>query len=90
MGPLRETCDSAMRVVKRSGLVDAAQAQRVWDEFERSPDAPGWSSALLLCVLGIYLQKVESWRAGGPDGGVAAMLRGAPKGAAALEAALAP
>lgn len=90
MGPLRETCDSAMRVVKRSGLVDAAQAQRVWDEFERSPDAPGWSSALLLCVLGIYLQKVESWRAGGPDGGVAAMLRGAPRGAAALEAALAP
>lgn len=60
VGPLRDLCEASILSVQKSGLVDALEARAVWDEFVETPESQVWSHALMLVVLGRYLQSMKA------------------------------
>jgi len=60
LGPLRETCESAIDHLTSSWTLDRRGVHAVWTAFLREPESPIWTRAFMLVVLGSYLRRVKS------------------------------
>jgi asparagine synthase (glutamine-hydrolysing) len=56
-GPLRATCESGLRTLGESGLVNPRGVDAVWRAFLARPEGHTWSRALTLAALGDYLRR---------------------------------
>lgn len=57
-GPMRDLCESALRHLKGTGLLNRAGIDAVWSEYIRGTDRVHWTRPVTLCILGHYLQQV--------------------------------
>jgi asparagine synthase (glutamine-hydrolysing) len=56
-GPLTGLAETAINRLKNGGLVASRPVDRIWSRFKREPKTPAWSRALMLVVLGNYLER---------------------------------
>jgi asparagine synthase (glutamine-hydrolysing) len=56
-GPLRDLCETGLRVIRSLGIVDPTGVDAVWRIFSSDRGGAAWSRAFTLCVLGLYLQR---------------------------------
>jgi asparagine synthase (glutamine-hydrolysing) len=54
-GPLRPTCEAALRTVRDTGLVAPESVSRIWDQFQANPESGVWSRVLTLVALGDWV-----------------------------------
>jgi asparagine synthase (glutamine-hydrolysing) len=59
IGPLRELCEHALVHLKSIGALKSEGIDAVWNAFLRDPESPIWSRAFSLCVLGIYIERMN-------------------------------
>lgn len=58
VGPLRELCATGLSVVKRSGMLRGDAVETVWQTFLREPVRRRWARAMVLVVLGMYMDRL--------------------------------
>lgn len=56
-GPMRAMCEHSLRVFQDQEFLRPQGVQEVWNSFINEPEAPTWTRAFTLCVLGHWLQK---------------------------------
>jgi asparagine synthase (glutamine-hydrolysing) len=65
-GPLRDSCESRIGALAKSGLVDGDGAWGVWRQFLRDTSGPSWSRAWMLTTLGEWSQRIRTQSGSGP------------------------
>lgn len=58
-GPLREQFEGMLGEVKKSGLLDSSEVDRIWNDFLADQRATNWTRAWLLGVLGAWLARLR-------------------------------
>ena len=59
LGPLRELCETGLSDLKSSGTLASEGVDEVWRSFLAAPHSQMWSRAFTLCVLGVYLGRMQ-------------------------------
>ena len=58
-GPLRDQFETMLGEVKKSGLLDNLEVDRIWRDFLKDQRGSNWARAWLLGVLGAWLSRLQ-------------------------------
>lgn len=59
LGPLRDLCEHALISLKRLEMLKPSGIDLVWNTFLENPESPIWTRAFSLCVLGLYVKRMD-------------------------------